>query len=279
MDTNVPRGDSPTDPPSADSRASAVDTCARALREAIVRGELPAGARLLPERALAERFGVNRVTVRGAIAQLEAEHLVSVRHGSGCTVRDYRRTAGLDLVETLASLARSPSERRALVRDLLHVRRQLARAVLERLADEPDRAALDAVEAAVERLEAVAGDAGASLDELMRADLDVAAAFVAASRSTVLALCLNPVASLLGRLPDLARAMYRAPSANVAAWRTLLAWGRRGERAGIDALMDGLAARDAATVDALLGAPEPGRPSPRAVARRRARSAPARRRP
>jgi DNA-binding transcriptional MocR family regulator len=60
-----------------------VDHCAGRIRESILGGEISAGTRLPPERALAERFGVNRVTVRGALARLEAEGLVDVRQGSG----------------------------------------------------------------------------------------------------------------------------------------------------------------------------------------------------
>src|SRR5512140_1778222 len=112
--------------------ASAADTCARSLRESILLGAFPPGVRLPTERALAERFGVNRGTVRGALARLEAEHLVTARQGSGYPVHDFRREAGPDLIATLAALA-TGAERTTIFRDLLHVRRQLARAVLEQL--------------------------------------------------------------------------------------------------------------------------------------------------
>src|SRR5687767_6726808 len=98
---------------------SGVDVCAQEIREAIVGGEIQAGTRLPPERALAERFGVNRVTVRGALARLEAEGLVDVRQGSGYTVRRWTRTGGPELVGTLVGLTRVAKERRAIFADLL----------------------------------------------------------------------------------------------------------------------------------------------------------------
>lgn len=55
--------------------------------EADIRGGLVApGARLAPEPALAERFGVNRHTVRRAVAALAAQGLVRVAHGRGTFV-------------------------------------------------------------------------------------------------------------------------------------------------------------------------------------------------
>src|SRR5260221_1661787 len=120
------------------SSPSAVETCTRVLRNAILSREFPPGLRLPPERTLAERFRVNRVTVRTALARLEAEHLLSVRQGSGYCVRDFLRTGGPDLIATLASLARDANDRAAIVRDLLLVRRQLAGAMLERLVESAD---------------------------------------------------------------------------------------------------------------------------------------------
>lgn len=49
-------------------------------------GEFPAGARLPPERELAERFSVSRPTVREAIIALEALERVGVKTGSGVYV-------------------------------------------------------------------------------------------------------------------------------------------------------------------------------------------------
>lgn len=229
---------------------SAVDACAEALRNAIVSGELPAGVRLPAERTLAERFAVNRVTVRGALAQLEAEHLVSVRQGSGYTVRDYLREGGPDLIATLATLARTPAARESIFADLLHVRRALARSMLELLCSGASKSALDDAELAINDLHAAA-QAGAAPEVLAARDLDVAAAFVRATRSTVLALCMNPIASLLAQLPALQQAMFREPETNVLAWRAVLAWARQGNAQGVDSILDALASRDDATVRAM----------------------------
>jgi DNA-binding FadR family transcriptional regulator len=232
------------------ARRSAVDTCVAVLRDAILVGELPPGLRLPPERALAERFSVNRVTVRTALARLEAEHLLSVRQGSGYAVRDYRRAGGPDLIASLASLARTAGDRAAIVRDLLAVRRQLARATLERLVEDADDASLRDVDAAIDRF-AAAVDAGASVGDLASSDLAVVEALVVATRSAVLQLCFNPVATLLRELPMLQEAMYRDPHENVAAFRAVLDLVRKRSRGGIEIALELLATRDAATVAAV----------------------------
>ncbi|MFC6886505.1 MULTISPECIES: FadR/GntR family transcriptional regulator [Actinomadura] len=58
------------------------------LLKAIRLGELAPGAALPSERELCEVFGVSRVSVREALAGLEAMGLISVRHGRGAFVRE-----------------------------------------------------------------------------------------------------------------------------------------------------------------------------------------------
>jgi GntR family phosphonate transport system transcriptional regulator len=57
-----------------------------ALEAEIREGRWPTGARLPSESALAERFGVNRHTLRRAMAALQEEGMVHVRRGAGATV-------------------------------------------------------------------------------------------------------------------------------------------------------------------------------------------------
>jgi GntR family transcriptional regulator len=58
------------------------------LRRAILDGELAPGAKLLSERALAEKYGTARNTARQAIDFLEADGLVEAQHGRGVFVRE-----------------------------------------------------------------------------------------------------------------------------------------------------------------------------------------------
>lgn len=51
-------------------------------------GELQVGARLPPERDLAEEYGVAYLTVRRAMVELRARHRVKTVHGKGTFVTD-----------------------------------------------------------------------------------------------------------------------------------------------------------------------------------------------
>ncbi len=86
----------------------------------VVDGEIGAGESLPSERRLAEVLGVSRPAVREALQRMAQTRLVEVRHGGSTTVRDFRRSAGLDLLPQLlvrrgeldATVARSVLEAR-----------------------------------------------------------------------------------------------------------------------------------------------------------------------
>lgn len=68
------------------------------LRAQILSGRLKPGERLTGERELAGLYGTNRNTLREAVRKLEQASLVTVRHGQGVTVCDFRRTGTLELL-------------------------------------------------------------------------------------------------------------------------------------------------------------------------------------
>src|SRR5690242_10085740 len=67
----------------------------------VLSGEMQPGETLPSERRLSEVLGVSRPAIREALKRLAAAGLVEVRQGDATTVRDFRRTAGLDLLPTL----------------------------------------------------------------------------------------------------------------------------------------------------------------------------------
>lgn len=68
----------------------------------VLEGRLAPGDPLPGERALSEAFGVNRHAVREALKRLQQAGVVQVSHGGATRVTDWRRTAGLDLLTSLA---------------------------------------------------------------------------------------------------------------------------------------------------------------------------------
>src|SRR3954469_25412723 len=89
------------------ARSSVVDAVSDRLRHEILAGRIAPGSRLPSERELSLALGVSRLTLRAALARLEAMGLVSTRHGSGTEVVSWRERAGLEaLTMVMNSLER-----------------------------------------------------------------------------------------------------------------------------------------------------------------------------
>lgn len=71
------------------------------LQEKIISGEYAAGTNLPSERDLVGALGVSRSAVREALQRLAQSKLVTINHGGGTRVNDYKETAGLDLLNKL----------------------------------------------------------------------------------------------------------------------------------------------------------------------------------
>ena len=89
---------------------------ANALRTAVAHGDLPAGTRLPPERALAQQLRVSRSTVVAAYEALRDEELLERRQGSGTRIQAQSRGNGSATARSLPLPIRN-----SLVRGLIDV--------------------------------------------------------------------------------------------------------------------------------------------------------------
>ncbi len=92
------------------------------LRRSILSGKLVPGERLLGERDLAAKYGTNRNTLREAVRKLEQARLVSVRHGQGVTVSDFRRTGTPELLSSYLEAGPNTGEIVRIIDDVLEPR-------------------------------------------------------------------------------------------------------------------------------------------------------------
>ncbi len=138
------------DAPKAEERPQArMEELFAELRTRILSDEWPSGTRLPGERELAERFDTNRNTLREAIRRLEQSGLVSVRHGQGVTVNDFRRTGGLDLVAPFLAAGRDVREKAELMLNVLEPRKRVLEFAVERFVERFVPSDLPAVEDAL----------------------------------------------------------------------------------------------------------------------------------
>lgn len=98
------------------------DTIFDDLRGKILRGELQPGEKLTGERELAAEYGTNRNTLREAVRKLEQARMVTVRHGRGVIVRNFRKTGTLDLLSPYLNSSPNAAEAAKLVSDILEPR-------------------------------------------------------------------------------------------------------------------------------------------------------------
>ncbi|HJL02445.1 MAG TPA: FCD domain-containing protein [Polyangiaceae bacterium LLY-WYZ-15_(1-7)] len=185
---------------SREERKSAADAAADRLRRRILEGELPAGSMLPGERELSEQLGVSRLTLRSALASLQAQGLIEKVHGAGNRVLDYRETGGVELVAHLARLAvEGGTMPLRLLGELLEFRRLIAVELLglvaERATPEELRALREHRQAQAELVDDPEG--------FMKADLDFARLLVRAGHNLTLELLYNTVQRLVTATPGI----------------------------------------------------------------------------
>lgn len=138
------------------NRRSVPDAVFDQLLDDILAGELAPGTELPAERRLAEVLGVSRPAVREALQRLAHAGLIDVRQGDATTVRDYRRSAGPELLPRL--LLRTGGPDLDLVRHILEARLALVPDVARRCAQRRSEDDLARLQAHVAAMRAAEGD-------------------------------------------------------------------------------------------------------------------------
>ena len=187
------------------ARSSVVDAVSDRLRNEILAGRITAGSRLPSERELSLALGVNRLTLRAALARLEAMGLVVTRHGSGTEVASWQENAGLEaLGMVMASLDQGEPAWVELLTSLLEVRRIL---VAEAVALAAERHSAEDI-ATMQR---IAAEQPARLGDALafaRGDLAFQRAVLRAAKNVGFELMLNSFGRLTDENPHLIETLY-----------------------------------------------------------------------
>ncbi|WP_440108327.1 GntR family transcriptional regulator [Acidovorax sp. BL-A-41-H1] len=115
-----PADEAPTSPLAEAGTSQAVKAQLR-LREMVLAGELPGGARIA-ELTLVEKLGVSRTPIRAALMRLEQEGLLHRLPGGGYAVRTFSETDVADAIElrgTMEGLAARLAAERGVPADLM----------------------------------------------------------------------------------------------------------------------------------------------------------------
>jgi DNA-binding FadR family transcriptional regulator len=193
----------------ASTKRTLADRVAERLRVEILSGAFAPGDKLTPELELAERFDVNRFTVREAMNKLEQMHLIARRQGIGTVVLDYNEHASVDVIEDLV-LNRDGRVNPFVVSHLLEAARVLSVEVSALAAERRNDGDLKKLIAIVTEMRVEK-----RLSKIAALDFEFHWALAGAAGNIVPRLVLNSVRGLLLRYAPLLETLYMAPDSIV----------------------------------------------------------------
>ena len=225
------------------ARSSVVDAVSKRLQSEILAGRLAAGSRLPSERELSLALGVNRLTLRAALARLEAQGLIVTRHGAATLVASWRERAGLETLSlVLEALEPGDEAWHEIVAALLEVRRILVSEAIGLAASRHKPSDLD-------ELRKCAKEQATRLHDVIafaEGEIGFQRALVRAAGNVGLELLLNTFARFPQEQPKLVELMYDHCEATLVFYDVVIDVIRRGdEREAREAVRDALEAVDA----------------------------------
>ena len=139
--------------------ARLAQSVAEEIRALIMREGLSAGDKLPTESELMSRFQVGRSTIREAVKQLQAENIVTIRHGRGSFVADHTGVAK-------DPLGLSFEEQSQVLKELMEVRLLMEPGIAREAAGRRTEEDLEATQSFIDRMDraAAAGEDYESFD-------------------------------------------------------------------------------------------------------------------
>lgn len=193
--------------PSRPRAPSASERLFASLRDRILRGALRPGDTLAPERKLAQQEGVHRSIVREALKRLQQAGLIESRRGGWSRVRDYRESGGLDLLPFLLHGVDNGRLDVGLATDVMDMRTALASDAAALAAQRRSDADLQALDAAVGRIDGARSDD--DLAALQALVMDFWRSVIEASRNLPYRLAYNSMGAVYGRVRGPMRGILR----------------------------------------------------------------------
>lgn len=217
------------------SRQSLPDAVFDQLAADIVAGDLAPGDQLPSERRLAEALQVSRPAVREGLKRLAQSGLVDIRQGDATTVRDFRRSAGLDLLPRLFVRPDGTIDL-GVARSIMEVRAAVGPTVARLAAIRARSAHLDRLRSLLDRM-AATDDAV----ELQRLALDLWDTLVDAGNNVAFRLMFNALSAAYEPVLEALAEVMRAEVSNLQGYGHL-----------VDAVAAGAAERAERAADAVL---------------------------
>ncbi len=165
--------------------SSLVERVVSKIKHDIMAGTLPPGSKLPPERDLAARFSVSRITIRTAISKLANLGFVQTMPQSGTIIRDFWNDGSLDLLIDVVSSS-EPVDRNILV-SLLDLRKIAEVYAAGRAAQAMNEEDITNLSGIIDAMEA----AGNSVTAIIELDYALHAYFIRKAGNRVIQLIFN----------------------------------------------------------------------------------------
>jgi len=219
------------------------------LRDHIVGGALAAGDALPSERVLAEQLGVNRGAVREGLKRLEQAGLVAIQQGGATRVRDFERSAGLEVLAAMV-VRRDGTIDTKIARGILELRSELAPVIARLACAHVTDETADGLRAATAELVARREDVAA----LQRGALAFWGAMVDATDNLALSLAFHSLQRTYGGVLDQLTQVLAAEVGAVDEYAALADAVVARDAPAAEALASGIVARGAAAIEQVLAA-------------------------
>jgi GntR family transcriptional repressor for pyruvate dehydrogenase complex len=158
------------------------------IQNLVMEGALRPGDKLLPERELAEQFGVSRTAVREAVKALREKGLVEIQPGRGTFITNSTSEVMRDSLDLIVKVGLSNG-----VANLNEVRTLLEPGIAALAAERVTASDLQTMEQAIEAMDAAMHDA----DVFAEADLEFHLALANATQNPLIPILLDPIVDLL----------------------------------------------------------------------------------
>lgn len=204
------------------SDEAAPEFVASVLAKRIAAGQYEPGSKLPSIRSLADELGVSIVTMRIALAFLEAALMVETIPRSGTIVRDVQHDGG---VRTFGLLVHEPTDElltwmKSWLSDIMTLLHMMMGRVARELAEAGD---LSLVRDAVDDLARVVKEAPEDLEGAARGQLAIYRATLITTEHPAYVSIINECQAVMRAAPELQRIFMPAPQRVVTTWRAVLA--------------------------------------------------------
>ncbi|MEU7629875.1 GntR family transcriptional regulator [Nocardia sp. NPDC049220] len=195
------------------------------LARRVAAGEYQPGDLMPSVRQVAEEFDMNRATAQLTLGRLESYGFAEAERGKGFTIRDVRRTGGVEVYRQLFRFSiPMPDLAIEMFRDIVEVERTLVLETLLAYTGSAHKADAAELKASIDELETLARQDDPDFSQILAIEVALVRRLLSALGRTMQRAILNSIGAMVLEVPEAVEAYFAgAPDLHVLVWRALAA--------------------------------------------------------